>query len=63
VQFGEVRRVVTFNLNKVEEREMYEFSKMLKFGPLVKRYLREELKRKRLQTGESSITVQVGDEA
>lgn len=55
-RYGETRRVVTFNLDDPEQRELYQFSKGLKFGPLVKRYLREEMRRRQ---GQSSITVHV----
>lgn len=56
MRYGETRRVVTFNLDDPEQRELYRFSKGLKFGPLVKRYLKEEMLRR---GGESSITVHV----
>ena len=44
--YGEARKVVTFNLNRPEEREMYELANSIKFAPLVKRYLLQELRRR-----------------
>lgn len=48
--YGEVKRAVYFNLDKPEEKELYDFSFTIKLAPLVKQYLRAELQRRRSQS-------------
>lgn len=59
VTFGEKRKYVTFNLDHPEERELYELASSIKFAPLVKRFLVDELRRKRplRESAQSSIQV------
>lgn len=59
MRYGEARRVVSFNLDKEAERELYEFSKTLSFSAVVKRYLRMELERRKLAEKPSSIEVRL----
>lgn len=60
--YGEVRKVVTFNLNRPEEREMYELANSIKFAPLVKRYLLQELRRRKSTVTAGSSSIQVRTE-
>lgn len=57
VIYGEKRKVVIFNLDHPEERELYELASAVNFGPLVKRYLLQELHRRKVpvDVGPSSI--------
>lgn len=59
--FGEKRKYVTFNLDHPEERELYELASTIKFAPLVKRFLVEELRRRRplRESMHSSIQVRL----
>jgi hypothetical protein len=61
VTYGEKRRVVTFNLDRPDERRLYELACTLNFSSFVKRHLTAEMQRRMELDQQSQLTVHLGE--